>query len=135
MQKQVFFGFLIIIFMTAALQAEDKKGPVLSFKNDRHDYGTIYLDNMPEFKLDVEFTNTGDEPLLLSNVRACCGTRVTAWPREPIMPGEKGIIKVNFRLAPRPQRISRTVTITSNNTNRPVTIYRIVGQVAEREQE
>jgi hypothetical protein len=133
MKKQVFLGLILMVFVLAGLQAENKKGPVLTFKNERHDYGTIYLDNMPEFKLDIELTNTGDEPLILSNVRACCGTRVTAWPREPILPGNKAVIQINFRLAPRPQRLSRTVTITSNNTNRPVTIYRITGQVVERE--
>ncbi len=124
----------LILFMFASLQADEKKGPQLTFENDRHDYGTVYLDDMPETKLAIKFTNTGDEPLILENVRACCGTRVTQWPREPIAPGEEGVINVEFRLAPRPHRISRTVTATYNNTERPTERYRIIGQVAEREE-
>jgi hypothetical protein len=108
-------------------------GPQLTFEKTGQDYGTIYVDEMPDGKLDIKFSNTGSEPLVLSNVRACCGTRVTAWPRDPIMPGEEGLISVEFRLAARPQRIGRTVTVTSNVPNSPTSIYRITGQVIERE--
>ena len=125
----------LAVFMTLGVYADQRKGPMLSFKKDRHDYGTLYADNLPEFTLDIEFVNSGNEPLILSNVRACCGTRVTAWPRQPIMPQETGVVKIVFRLAPRPQRISRSVTVTSNSTDRPVQIFRISGQVVDREQQ
>jgi len=71
--------------------------------------------------------------LILSGVRACCGTRVTEWPREPIMPGEEGVIKIEFRLAPRAQRISRTVTASYNNPQQPTVVFRILGQIVDRE--
>ncbi len=125
-------GILMFMFMTVA--ADEKKGPQLKFENNRHDYGTVYVDDMPETKLAIQFSNTGDEPLILSSVRACCGTRVTQWPREPILPGEEGTINVEFRLAPRPQRISRSVTVTYNNEERPTERFRITGQVVEREE-
>jgi hypothetical protein len=80
----------------------------------------------------IEFTNTGDEPLLITGVRACCGTRVEEWSREPILPGGNGTATVNFRLAGTPQSISRTVTITYNNTVQPSIVYRIVGRVVSR---
>ncbi len=111
----------------------EKKGPQFQFEQSRFDYGTIYVDDMPETKMDIKFSNVGDEPLILSNVRACCGTRVTSWPREPIMPGEEEVIKIEFRLAPRPQRISRSVTVNYNNPERPTERFRITGQVVERE--
>lgn len=114
-------------------QGEERKGPQLTFEQSRYDYGTIYVDDIPETKLDIKFSNTGDEPLILSNVRACCGTRVTSWPREPIMPGEEEVIKIEFRLAPRPQRISRSVTVNYNHPERPTERFRITGQVVERE--
>ncbi len=111
----------------------EKKGPVLEFEKSRQDYGTVYVDDLPDGNLEIKFTNAGDEPLVISNVRACCGTRVTDWPREPIMPGDEETIEVSFRLAPRPQRISRSVTVNYNNEERPTVRYRIVGQVVERE--
>jgi len=135
MRGKVFslFALLILVACFARADEPEKKGPQLTFENSRHDYGTLYVDEMPETKLDIKFTNTGDEPLLLSNVRACCGTRVTQWPREEIQPGEEAIIKIEFRLVPRPQRISRSVTVNYNNPDRPVERYRIVGQIIARE--
>lgn len=126
-----FAGMALLAVML--ISAADKKGPQLTFENDRHDYGTVSLDEMPDTKLAIRFTNTGDEPLIISNVRACCGTRVTQWPREPILPGEEQTINVEFRLAPRPQRISRSVTVNYNNEDRPTVIYRIVGQIVSPE--
>jgi hypothetical protein len=125
--------FCLFAFAGYAQDQQETNGPELSFEKSAQDYGTIYVDEMPDGKLDIKFSNTGNEPLVLSNVRACCGTRVTAWPREPLMPGEEGLISIEFRLAPRPQRIGRTVTVTSNQPDRPTSIYRITGQVIERE--
>ncbi len=126
---------VLLLILSISINAGEKKGPEFTYENDRYDYGVIYLDDMPETKLDIKFTNTGDEPLILSGVRACCGTRVNYWPQEPIMPNEEGVIKVEFRLAPRPHRISRTVIVTSNMETNNRHIFRIMGQVKEKVKE
>jgi hypothetical protein len=134
MKKRLFSLFTLLVFAGSAMAlTAGNEGPVLSFEKEGIQYGTVYVDEMPETKHDITFTNTGNQPLLLSNVRACCGTRVTAWPRDPVMPGEKGTISIEFRLAARPQNISRTVTVTSNNTSTPTQIFRITGTVIERD--
>ncbi len=128
--------FILTLSHPAAGQEQaqgNQEGPVLTWDQERIDYGTVNVDDLPETKHDIGFTNTGTQPLVLSNVRACCGTRVTAWPRDPVMPGEKGTISVEFRLSPRPQNISRTVTVTSNDAAAPTKIFRIVGRVVEKE--
>lgn len=123
-----------IFFISLSGFTNDKpEGPSLTFDKPNHDFGTIYTDDMPEFKVAVEFTNSGSKPLILSNARACCGTQVTQWPREPINPGEKGTVNIQFRLAPRAQRISRTLTLTSNSETNPTAVFRIVGEVVEKE--
>ncbi len=132
--KHKLISVLVLFFVFAfSLQADDKKGPELTFENPRHDYGRVYVDEMPETKFGIKFKNTGNEPLIISNVRACCGTQVRAWPREPIMPGEEGVIDIEFRLVPRPQRISRTVTVNYNHAERPTVVYRIVGEIVSRD--
>ncbi len=131
--KNVLSLIFMVIFLAATAKADDPNGPELTFEKERHDYGTMYVDSMPDTKIDVKFTNTGNEPLIISRVRACCGTRVREWPEEPIAPGEEGVIKVEFRLAPRPQRISRTVTVNYNHAERPTVVYRIVGRIEQRD--
>jgi len=127
-------GLMLLISLTLNAGNDDEKtGPLLKFAKKNHDYGTVYVDSMPSTKLNIAFSNHGDEPLMISSVRGCCGTRITKWPREPILPGEDGTISIQFNLAARPQRISKTVTVTYNNEAEPVVRYRVVGQVVERE--
>ncbi len=129
--KNVVIVFLFMILGAGIASSQEKKGPQLSWEKEKYDYGTVYLDELPETKLDIKFTNDGTEPLILSQVRACCGTRVHNWPRQPILPGDKGTITIEFRLRPGPQRISRTLTVTSN-TDPNTSIFRVVGEVVER---
>ncbi len=138
MKKKVIVLNLIMVLAVFTLSAgnlfQEPKGPVLSFEKDLEDIGRVFLDDMPEgnrFELDILFTNTGDEPLVISNVRACCGTRVLDYPKQPVMPEEEGTIKVEFRLAPRAQRVNRTVTVSYNSLQHPSVIHRIIGEVSE----
>jgi hypothetical protein len=127
-----FINVLMLMLVSIGVSmAQEKNGPVLKWEQDRYDYGVVYLDDLPETKLNIKFMNDGDQPLILTQVRACCGTRVNLWPRDPIMPGDEGNIEVEFRLAPRPHRISRTVTVTTNAEN-PTSVFRIVGEAVER---
>jgi hypothetical protein len=129
--KNVLVLLIFVLLGMGVAASQEKKGPQLTWDIEKYDYGTVYTDEMPETKLDIKFTNDGTEPLILSNVRACCGTRVHEWPRQPIMPGDEGTIKIEFRLAPNPQRISRTVTVTSN-ADPQTSIFRVVGELKNR---
>ncbi len=115
-------------------QQAKQKGAVLSFEKEREELGKMFIDELKREELEIKFTNEGDQPLVLSQVRGCCGTRIVDWPRSPILPGEEGIIKASYRLASRAHRVSRTVTVLSNNTG-GASIYRIVGEVVDRSTE
>ncbi|MHB8259402.1 MAG: DUF1573 domain-containing protein [Bacteroidia bacterium] len=83
----------------------------IKFDKTVHDYGTIKqgADGGCEFK----FTNTGKEPLIISNCQGSCGCTVPSCPKEPILPGKTGVIKVHYdtkRVGP----ISKTVSVQSN---------------------
>ena len=71
-------------------------GPIttLAFEETEYDFGMV----MEGEKVvhDYKFTNTGDEPLIISNAKGSCGCTVPDWPREPIAPGESSVIKVQF---------------------------------------
>src|SRR3954468_24057485 len=43
------------------------------------------------------FTNAGNTPLFIFNTRTTCGCTVTDFPKEPIMPGESGVVSVTFK--------------------------------------
>jgi len=88
----------------------------MTFETDMHDYGTIKqgANGTYEFK----FTNTGNEPLIISTARGSCGCTVPTYPKEPIMKGQSSVIKVSYdtkRVGP----FTKTVTIESNGKTNP----------------
>jgi len=107
-------------------QAQVESGAQIEFEKETHDYGTInqYADGTCEFK----FTNTGNEPLVISNAKGSCGCTVPQWPREPIAPGKTGVIKVKYDTK-RVGIIGKSVTLQSNATNEPTKTIRIKGNV------
>ena len=68
--------------------------PEITFERDVHDFGTITQGE--RVSTEFAFTNTGESNLLISDARGSCGCTVPDWPKEPIAPGKKGVIKVNF---------------------------------------
>ncbi|MFW5916361.1 MAG: DUF1573 domain-containing protein [Bacteroidota bacterium] len=109
------------------------EGPRFEFKaeDNRLELDTMYIDEVKTVNLEIEFENKGSEPLILSKVSGCCGTRIDNYPKEPVKPGEMGVIEISFRLIPRPHNINRTVTVLSNDSEGR-DILRIRGKVAEK---
>jgi hypothetical protein len=100
-------------------------GPGIEFNKTEYDFGKIpYQGNaMYEFK----FKNTGNEPLVLNNVKSTCGCTVPDWPKEPIGPGETAKIQVkyNTRIT---GSFAKGITVYSN-ADQPTVQLRIKGEV------
>jgi len=129
--KKILFIFGILFAATLGLNAQAVAGgPVIEFDKDVHDYGTIeqHGNGVCEFTL----TNTGNEPLIISQAKGSCGCTVPSYDKEPIMPGATSTIKVKYdtkRVGP----INKSVTITSNASNAPTKVLRIKGTVQASE--
>ncbi|RZJ34478.1 MAG: DUF1573 domain-containing protein [Flavobacterium sp.] len=111
MKKAVFFLALLI---NAAAFAQS--GARIEFKNNSTtiDYGTVSKDSDSGIR-SFEFKNTGDAPLIITNVQSTCGCTIPTKPNEPIMPGKTGKIDVKYNMNPGP--IRKTITVESNATN------------------
>jgi len=77
---------------------------------------------------DFEFTNTGTIPLVIEDVKTSCGCTSTQWPREPIAPGAKGVIKAVFQPLGRQGSFSKEITLVTN-TSPSGRILKITGYV------
>ncbi len=72
------------------------KMPVMSFEEPVFNFGT--LSEGETINHSFEFVNEGKSPLVLSFVEGSCGCTVMKdWPKEPIAPGKKGEINVEFK--------------------------------------
>ena len=125
--------FLIFIFSLLSMFAiAQQRGAKISFEKNAHDFGKIKEDGgVVEYKFT--FTNTGNEPLVITNVRATCGCTTPTWTQEPVMPGNKGFVKAAFDPRNRPGNFNKSIIITTNTINRSRVILRITGEVLPRE--
>ena len=109
-----FLGIVAMTLVGAASYAQT--GPKIEFKaeNNTIDYGTV-VKGVDSGVRSFEFTNTGDEPLVITNVRSSCGCTIPSKPAAPIMPGKSDKIEVKYNM--NPGTISKTITVESNAKN------------------
>lgn len=67
------------------------------FDKESHDFGKIAKGKPVSF--DFTFSNVGDAPIVLSDVKPTCGCSVAEFTKTPIKPGDSGVIKVIFNAA------------------------------------
>jgi hypothetical protein len=105
----------------------DPNDPVIKFEKLTIEYGTITKgsDGMREFN----FTNTGKSPLKITRVKSSCGCTIPTYPRNQIMPGESGVIKVVYNTK-KIGRFSKSVSIFTNTVPER-TVLRIKGKVVD----
>jgi hypothetical protein len=134
MKKYLFvLAALFIALQSFAQEAGANKvdGAVITFEKKTHDFGDIFQGDKVEETF--KFTNTGSEPLIITNVQVTCGcTTPKGWPRDPIMPGGKGELTVAFNSAGKSGRQNKVVTIVSNAVNTEGSQISFVTNVLEK---
>ena len=97
-------------------KAIQKNGAVIAWEKKSHDFGNIVQGDKVEHTFS--FTNTGNEPLIITNVQVSCGcTTPKGWPRDPIPPGASGEITVSFNSAGKMGIQNKPVTLVTNAVN------------------
>lgn len=127
---------LVVLGITTTQAQETRKkskavttkvnGAGLVFVNETIDYGTIA--HNADGKREFVFTNNGNKPLIITNTQGSCGCTVPTSPKEPIAPGAKGIIGVQYA-TDRVGAFTKTVTVTSNAAGQATKILTIKGVV------
>ena len=110
---------------------EAVEGPVMTLESMTVEYGEIEQGSDP--LRTVAFTNTGTEPLLITNARGSCGCTVPTWPREPIAPGESAEIEIRYDTK-RLGAINKTVKLTTNDA-KGTYVLRVKGNIKPKTEE
>ncbi|HOS84308.1 MAG TPA: DUF1573 domain-containing protein [Bacteroidales bacterium] len=93
------------------LDESEIKAPNMTWVKDSYDFGSI-PQGVP-VHVTFEFTNTGNAPLIITKVEPACNCTAADYPKQPIMPGQKGSIKITFDAAST-GKFSKTAIVTSN---------------------
>jgi hypothetical protein len=122
-------NIMLILFvglLSLGAMAQEKVAKI-EFKTDTIDYGII--EKGANGVRVFEFTNTGNAPLIITDVKSTCGCTIPKKPDGPIMPGETGQIEVKYDTN-RVNPIRKTITVTSNATT-PTIALKIKGEVID----
>lgn len=128
--KKYILIILASIFIINA-KAQEKIGNVIEFDKLIHDFGDI-LESEKDLKCSFSFKNISKKPLVLYSVVASCGCTDVEWSKQPILPGKKSVISVNYTNEDGPYPFNKTLTLYISGTSNPI-ILRIKG-VAYEEQ-
>lgn len=104
-------------------------GAKLKFDKTEHDFGVINEGDVVETVF--KFTNSGKSELIITSAKGSCGCTVPEWPKEPIMPGEEGLIKVKFNSDKKPNLQQKQITLVTN-TDQGKEILKIKAQVTPK---
>jgi len=113
--------------------AQAKIGPKMTFEKTSFFFGTKNEGDIVEH--NFKFKNTGDAPLVITEVERACGCTDPEFSKEPILPGQEGFIKVTFYSNGRTGVIRKTMKIKSNIKSEDVPMLFIRGEVIPRDAE
>jgi len=124
----------IVMFLSAlALYSQ----PAIQFENTTFDFGTIKEEGGKVIGR-FEFTNTGDQDLLISSVKASCGCTATEYTKTPVPPGQRGFIDAAYNPHNRPGPFNKNIRVSTNepkfmeDENAPAYQIYIKGSVEKR---
>jgi hypothetical protein len=101
---------------------------LIEFEETVHDFGRIIQGEKVTYAF--KFKNTGDGNLIISDVSSSCGCTVPCFTKEPVKPGETGLLSVTFESENRRGFQNKTVTVVSN-TQPNTTVIQIKAQIVE----
>ena len=79
---------------TAATPKDSSQLTTIEWTQTHKNFGKISEGQKVE--VAFHFKNTGNKPLVIERVQPSCGCTVAETPKEPIAPGEEGVIKGAF---------------------------------------
>ena len=118
------------LFLFVCLMASNAwAAPNLVVEQPVFDFGEVAQgDKVPH---TFKFRNDGDEPLLIDRVKSSCGCTAALVSAKTLAPGESGEVKTNFDTTRFRGAVTKTISLYSNDPQRPIKKMSIKGKIRE----
>ena len=84
---------IVATLVWSPIYADQPKGADIEFKEKVIDLGLLAQDDDKQ-ELRVSFRNTGDVPLVVTEVRTSCSCTTVKYKRKPVQPNEEGVLNI-----------------------------------------
>lgn len=123
MKKILFLLMMLIGFVGQSSAQTPTEGASIKFDKTTHNFGT-FSESSPMVTCVFNYTNVGDKPLIINQAVASCGCTVPEYTKEPVMPGQKGQIKVTYNGAGKfPGHFKKSITVRTNGVVEMTRLY------------
>lgn len=106
--------FLLSVLFSGCLTAQET-GAFLKVADTKKNFG--FVKQGKEVRVDFEFKNTGQAPLLINEVKVECSCTKAEYPKEPLAPGKEGKITLVVDTKTMQDRQDRIAEVISNASN------------------
>lgn len=103
---------------TAAAPVSNQPSTTIALSESNFDFGNIKKGDKVEHVYEV--TNTGTNPLVISEVKPGCGCTAPDFTKDPILPGKKGKITLHFDSSNFDGNVSKFADVYANVEKAPV---------------
>ncbi|MDR1553147.1 MAG: DUF1573 domain-containing protein [Prevotellaceae bacterium] len=118
---------LLITALSFALTTVSAQTGKIVFDNPSHNFGPNVNQKGGGVTHRFVFTNQGDAPITIQNVKPSCGCTTPAWTKEPVAPGAQGFVDATYN----PSSVgyfSKSLEVTNNGDPQTITLI-ISGEV------
>ena len=125
MKKIFLLMMMVVSSMTTVMAQEsaDKKQAEIKFDKYIHNFGE-FSELSPKVTCVFTYTNVGNAPLVINQAVASCGCTVPEYTKQPVMPGQKGEIKVTYNGAGKfPGHFKKSITVRTNGKVEMTRLY------------
>lgn len=113
--------------VTKQEQKSQTAAPEIFFPETQFNFGKVNEGKV--YKHTFTFTNNGNSVLKIKDVRTSCGCAVAEISNKEISPGENAQLKVELDTAKRKGRMSRTITVMSNDPEAPNKVLTLYAEI------
>ncbi|MBE6310381.1 MAG: DUF1573 domain-containing protein [Bacteroidales bacterium] len=116
-----------------SIQNKTIQTPRIEFAEREYDFGRFEPIGNDTLKVyTFRFTNTGQKPLVILRAVSSCGCTLPTYTKEPIMPGDSGIVTVGYRGHGQPFGYFRKSITVYTNDPRSFTRIFIKGEIVKK---
>ena len=127
MKRMILSALMLVCGMLMAIAQNPAQ---IKFEKTTHNFGTFSEAN-PVVTCEFNFTNVGEQPLVINQAMASCGCTVPEYTKNAVKPGEKGEIKVTYNGTGKfPGHFKKSITVITNGVVEKTRLY-IEGNMEE----
>jgi hypothetical protein len=115
-----YISIIIYCLLLSCTNTRHKKieGTTLVFDKIIHDFGRLDWERGKTNAISFKYTNNGNAPLIINDIKTSCNCTIPNWSDEPLIPNESSQIKIVYD-SKKLGRFNRTITVFYNGDSSP----------------